>query len=49
MYSCKAFDTMDYSLLIAKLEAYRFDSLSLEFMKNYLTNKKKRDVRPETV
>ena len=36
----KAFDTLDHSLLIAKLAAYGFDSLSLEFMKNYLTNRK---------
>ena len=34
----KAFDTLDHSLLIAKLEANGFNSLSLEFMKNYLTN-----------
>ena len=38
----KAFDTLDHSLLIAKLEAYGLDSLSLEFMKNYLTNRKQR-------
>ena len=38
----KAFDTLDYSLLIAELEAYGLDSLSLEFMKNYLTNRKQR-------
>ena len=38
----KAFDTFDYSLLIAKLEDYGFDSLTLEFMKNYLTNRKQR-------
>ena len=31
----KTFDTLDYFLLIANLEAYGFDSLSLEFMKNY--------------
>ena len=36
----KAFGTLDHSLLIAKLEAYGFDSLSLEVMKNYLTNRK---------
>ena len=38
----KAFDSLDYSLLIAKLEAYSFDSLSLEFMKNYLTTRRQR-------
>ena len=38
----KAFEMLDHSLLIAKLEAYGFDSLSLEFMKNYLTNRKQR-------
>ena len=36
----KAFDILDHSLLIAKLEAYGFNSLSLEFMKNYLANRK---------
>ena len=38
----EAFNTLDHALLIAKakLEAYGFDSLSLEFMKNYLTNTK---------
>ena len=34
----KGFDTLDHSLLIAKLEAYGFNSLSLEFMKNHVTN-----------
>ena len=38
----KAFGTLDNSLSIAKLEAYGFDSLSLELMKNYLTNRKLR-------
>ena len=38
----KVFHTLDHSLLIAKLEAYGFDSLSLEFKKNYLTNRKQR-------
>ena len=33
----KDFNTLDHSILIAKLEAYGFDSLSFEFMKNYLT------------
>ena len=38
----KAFDTLNHSLLIAKLEAYFFNSLSLEFMKTYRTNRKHR-------
>ena len=38
----KAFGTLDHSLLIAKLEAYGFDSLSLEVMKSYLANRKQR-------
>ena len=38
----EAFDTFDHSLLVAKLEAYGFDSLSVEFMKNYLINRKQR-------
>ena len=33
---------LDHFLLIAKHEAYGFDNLSLEFMKNYLTNRKQR-------
>ena len=36
----KAFDTLNHSLLIAKLEAYGFGSLSLELMKTYRTNRK---------
>ena len=36
----KAFDTLGHSLLITKLRVYDFDSLSLEFVKNYLTNRK---------
>ena len=38
----KAFNTFDHSLLIAKLEAYAFDSVSLEITKNYLTKKERR-------
>ena len=38
----KAFNTLNHSLFIAKLEAYGLDSLSLQFMKNYLTNRKQR-------
>ena len=40
----KAFDTQDHSELIAKLEAYGFDSLSLEFMKK-LSDKQKREMQ----
>ena len=35
----ETFDSFDHSLLITKLEAYGFKNLSLEFMKNYLTNR----------
>ena len=38
----KAFNTLDHLLLIAKLEANGFNSLSLEFMKNHFTNRKQR-------
>ena len=38
----KAFHILDHFLLIDKLEVYGFDSLSLRFMKNYLTNRKQR-------
>ena len=38
----QVFDILDHSRLIAKLEAYGFNSLSLEFMKNYVTNRKQR-------
>ena len=38
----KACDTLYHFLLTVKLEAYGFGSLSLEFMKHYLTNRKQR-------
>ena len=38
----KTFDALDHSALTAELEAYGFDSLFLEFMRNYLPNKKQR-------
>ena len=38
----KAFDTLDHNLLLAKLEAYGFDLNSLNFIKDYLTNRLQR-------
>ena len=35
-----AFETLDHSLLITKYETYDFDSLSLEYIKKNLTNRK---------
>ena len=39
MDSPKAFDTLDHSLLLAKLSAYGFDNNSLSFVRSYLTNR----------
>ena len=36
------FDTLDHNLLLAKLEAYGFDLNSLNFIKDYLTNRLQR-------
>ena len=38
----KAFDCLNHDLLIAKLEAYGFDSSALFFVKDYLKNRKQR-------
>ena len=38
----KAFDTLDHSLLLAKLSAHGFDNNSLSFVRSYLTNRIKR-------
>ena len=38
----KAFDTLDHSLLLAKLIAYGFDNKSLSFVQSYLTNRFRR-------
>ena len=38
----KGFDTLHHSILIDKLEAYSYNSSSLEFIANYLTNRKQR-------
>ena len=35
----KVFDTLDHSLLLAKLSAYGFDNNSLSFVRSYLTNR----------
>ena len=35
----KVFDTLDYSLLLVKLNAYDFDNNSLRFVQSYLTNR----------
>jgi hypothetical protein len=36
----KAFDLVDHEILIAKLNAYKFDNSSSEWFRNYLTNRK---------
>ena len=38
----KAFDTINYDLLIAKLEAHRFSTNALLFMLSYLKNRSQR-------
>ena len=38
----KAFDCLNYELLIAKLDAYGFDQLSLEVILSYLSRRKHR-------
>ena len=35
----KVFDTLDHSLLLAKLSGYGFDNNSLSFVRSYLTNR----------
>ena len=35
----KVFDTLDHSLLLAKLSAYSFDNISLSFVRSFLTNR----------
>ena len=35
----KAFDTLDYSLLLAKLSGFGFDNNSLSFVRSYLTKR----------
>ncbi len=36
----KAFDTLDHSILLNKLEHYRLNGISLKLMKNYISNRK---------
>ena len=36
----KAYDCLAHELLIAKLEAYNLDMVSLSLLKNYLANRK---------
>ena len=38
----KAFDSLNYELLLGKLKAYGLDSNSVTFMKSYLTNRLQR-------
>ena len=38
----KAFDSLNHELLLAKLKAYGLDSISVSFMKSYLTNRLQR-------
>ena len=38
----KAFDTINHSLLLAKLDAYVFSRASLKLMQNYLCNRQQR-------
>ena len=38
----KAYDCLPHDLIIAKLEAYGFDTNSLKLILNYLTNRKQR-------
>ena len=40
----KAFDSIDHSLLIAKLSAYGFDKISLQWFSAYLSNRQQRVV-----
>ena len=40
----KAFDTINHSLLLAKLDAYCFSRTSLKLMQNYLCNRQNNSV-----
>ena len=38
----KAFDSLNYDLLLAKMEAYGLDNNAVKFMRSYLTNRLQR-------
>ena len=40
----KAFDSIDHTLLLAKLRAYGFDDVSVSWFTNYLSNRQQRVV-----
>ena len=42
MYLSKTFDTINHSLLLAKLDAYAFSRTSLKLMQNYLCNRQQK-------
>ena len=41
---CKALDSIDHTLLLAKLRAYGFDDVSINWFTNYLSNRQQRVV-----
>ena len=42
MHLSRTCDTLNHNLLIAKIEAYRFETGALRYLKSYLTNRKQR-------
>ena len=45
----KAFDCIDYEVLIAKLHAYRFDTDMLKFIYSYVKGRKQRTKTPAEI